>query len=86
MTEQEKNIALMLASGIEPSAEELGQALASVMEERDMFEAMTKDMGKVLSELIFAHLYRDAAGLFDVLNDFIKNHVKIAKKSDESVH
>lgn len=86
MNADEKKVAEMLAAGQEPSVDDLGQALASTMKERDMYQGMTADIAEWMSKLVLAHMKNDTDSLKATMDAFMKKHVQVMPKSHGQVH
>lgn len=86
-----KTLKAQLSNGIPSTFDQLAEALAVALEElavvrqeRNQFEAITRDMGGWLSECVVAHLKKDAAGVKAVLDAFVAKNVKVVDHTNPS--
>lgn len=79
-----KKVISMLSAGKEPTLDDMGEALAAALENRDYFEAVTCDLSAWMALCIVPHLRNDAAGVKSVLDDFIAKKVKVVHHTNQN--
>jgi len=79
-----KKVMDQLEACIAPSYDDLEEALAVALQERNAFESMTRDMADWMQKCVVAHLKNDASGVKSVLDEFIAKHVKVVQAGEQS--
>lgn len=79
-----KTLETQMGAGIAPTFEQMEEALAVALKERNQFESMTREMAGWMSKIVFAHRKEDAIGVKAVLDAFVKERVKIVDHTNQS--
>jgi hypothetical protein len=86
MTSPMQKMEEMLSAGKQPSYTDLEDVLAHCLIERNAFQETACDMSKWLSKLVTAHLCKDALAIKDIMDEFIKQRVKIVHAEKPTTH
>lgn len=86
MTTPMQRMEIMLSTGQKPSYEDLEDVLAQSLQERNAFERSAHDMACWMSNLVTAHLCKDALQVKAILDEFIEKKVKIVRSVSKEVH
>lgn len=79
-----KTLEAQMSTGIPPTVDQLEEALAVALEERNQFEAILRDVVGEMSKIVVAHWKNDAAGVEALLDAFIAKNVKVIECTNQS--
>jgi translation initiation factor 2B subunit (eIF-2B alpha/beta/delta family) len=76
----------ILSAGQEPTVDQLGEALAEQIEQRDFYKGVAEELMEVMSTVVGAYMTSNPHKLNDTLDEFIKKRVKRAPQSSPLTH
>lgn len=86
LTPHVDKVAQLLCEGKEPSINDLGNALAEAIKDRDFYQSTLSGMAGWMSRLVAAHLKKDDRAMANTFNEFIAKHVKVVHQTDGRKH